>query len=95
MSCGRCGCAITAEIKKGRYIYYRCTGCKGKCGEATLREEKLQGLLGELVRAIEIDEDKVEWIKEAPRASHQDERAYSLYLQQTPHEQRRLLNVLL
>ena len=95
MSCGRCGCAITAEIKKGRYIYYRCTGCKGKCGEATLREEKLQGLLGELVRAIEIDGDKVEWIKEAPRASHQDERAYSLYLQQTPHEQRRLLNVLL
>ena len=76
VSCGRCGCAITAEIKKGRYIYYRCTGFKGKCGEAYLREEKLQGLLGELVRAIEIDRDKVEWIKEALRTSHQDERAF-------------------
>ena len=24
--CGHCGCALTGDIKKGRYIYYRCTG---------------------------------------------------------------------
>jgi len=29
LTCGRCGCAMTAERKKARYVYYRCTGFKG------------------------------------------------------------------
>ena len=29
LTCARCGCAMTAEIKKGKYVYYRCTGFKG------------------------------------------------------------------
>jgi DNA invertase Pin-like site-specific DNA recombinase len=33
VSCGHCGCAFTAEVKKGRYVYYHCTGYKGKCPE--------------------------------------------------------------
>jgi hypothetical protein len=32
VACGRCGCAMTAEIKKGRYVYYHCTGARGRCG---------------------------------------------------------------
>ena len=27
--------AITAEIKKGQYVYYHCTGFKGKCPKST------------------------------------------------------------
>ncbi|HBP90846.1 MAG TPA: recombinase family protein [Nitrospiraceae bacterium] len=76
VSCGRCGCAITAEMKKGRYIYYHCTNFKGKCGEGYIREEKLQDLLGELVKAIQIDRTKVDWIKDALRESHAEERAF-------------------
>jgi DNA invertase Pin-like site-specific DNA recombinase len=26
LKCGHCGCAIVGELKKGRYVYYRCTG---------------------------------------------------------------------
>ncbi|MCK5680182.1 recombinase family protein, partial [bacterium] len=33
LTCGHCGCALTAEIKKGKYVYYHCTGNKGKCPE--------------------------------------------------------------
>lgn len=29
--CERCGCLITMELKKDRYIYYHCTGNHGKC----------------------------------------------------------------
>jgi len=25
LTCARCGCAITAERKKGKYVYYHCT----------------------------------------------------------------------
>ena len=41
LSCGKCGSAITAEIQKGKYIYYHCTGFKGKCGNSYIREEVL------------------------------------------------------
>jgi site-specific DNA recombinase len=76
LTCGHCGCSITAEIHKNRYIYYRCTGFKGKCGQPYIREELLEEKLGELVRSIVIDDERLEWIKEALKASHVDEKAY-------------------
>jgi hypothetical protein len=33
VNCGHCGCALVAEKKKGKYVYYHCTGNKGKCQE--------------------------------------------------------------
>lgn len=33
IKCANCDCAITAEIKKGKYIYYHCTNGKGGCGQ--------------------------------------------------------------
>ena len=41
MFCGHCGCALVAEIKKKRYVYYHCTGNKGKCPEKWVREEEV------------------------------------------------------
>ena len=29
--CGHCGCMLVGEVKKGRYVYYHCTGHRGKC----------------------------------------------------------------
>ena len=43
IACGHCGCALVGEIKKGRYVYYHCTGYKGKCPEPYTREEVLAG----------------------------------------------------
>jgi len=42
ITCGHCGCAFVGEIKKGGYIYYHCTGHKGKCSEPHTREEVLE-----------------------------------------------------
>ena len=39
--CGHCGCQLVGEVKKRRYVYYHCTGYRGKCGEPYTREEKL------------------------------------------------------
>ena len=54
LTCARCGCAITAERKKGRYVYYQCTGFKRRCGNTYIRQEALSALLGTTVRAIAI-----------------------------------------
>ena len=33
ITCDKCGCAVTAELKKGKYIYYHCTNGKGICDQ--------------------------------------------------------------
>jgi site-specific DNA recombinase len=76
LTCEKCGCTITAEIKKQRYTYYHCTGFKGKCGNSWVREEELEDSFGEIVRNIRIDRSHVELIKEALRLSHTEEKEY-------------------
>ena len=76
LTCAKCGCAITAEIKKGKYIYYHCTRFKGRCENKPLREEVLADKLGELVKSIQIDEEVLDWIREALSRSHKDEKEY-------------------
>jgi hypothetical protein len=39
---------MTAEIQKGRYIYYHCTGHRGRCGNTYVREEDLRRLLADV-----------------------------------------------
>lgn len=36
IKCECCGCAVTAEIKKGKYIYYHCTNGRGICDQKSL-----------------------------------------------------------
>ena len=76
LSCGHCGCALTAEIKKGRYIYYHCTGNKGRCPEKYVREEEIAEQFGEALRAIQLDDEVLAWVTTALRQSHQDARRY-------------------
>jgi site-specific DNA recombinase len=45
---------ITAEIKKQKYTYYRCTGSRGKCELPYFREEALGNRLGQILKDIYI-----------------------------------------
>ncbi len=76
IKCAKCGCSMTPEIKKGKYIYYHCTGFKGKCGNTYIRESKLVELFADVVKQIEIDDNMVADIKKALAESHQDKIAY-------------------
>jgi site-specific DNA recombinase len=69
LTCARCGCAMTAEKKKGKYVYYRCTGYKGACGNVYVREELLADLLGEVITPIQITPAVAEEIATALRTS--------------------------
>ncbi|HMK75053.1 MAG TPA: zinc ribbon domain-containing protein, partial [Thermodesulfobacteriota bacterium] len=76
VSCGHCGCAMTGEIKKGRYAYYHCTGHKGKCPERYVREEELDREFTDALRAIKIDKKVLEWVITGLRESHSEEKQY-------------------
>ena len=74
--CGHCSCALTAEIKKGRYVYYHCTGYRGKCPEKYVREEELARQFGEALGLIRMDKEVLEWVVTALKESHGDEKRY-------------------
>jgi site-specific DNA recombinase len=72
--CGHCGCALVGEIKKRKYIYYHCTGYRGKCLEPYTREEVFENQFNDLLGQLKLDEEVLEWISEALRQSQRDER---------------------
>jgi site-specific DNA recombinase len=61
---------MTAEMKKGRYVYYRCTGFGGACGNTYIRQEELADRLGTVVERIQIPSEIADWIAESVRESH-------------------------
>jgi site-specific DNA recombinase len=69
LKCAECGCSITAEIKKGRYIYYHCTFDKGKCGGSYVREEELERQFCEILRQFQFSQVVFDWTREALRLS--------------------------
>ena len=71
--CGHCGCALTGDIKKGRYIYYRCTGYKGRCPEPDVQEEVLSRKFSELLRQLDIGEAALKLVAEGLKSSHVDQ----------------------
>lgn len=69
VSCGHCGCALTAEIKKGKYIYYHCTGFRGKCPEKFVREEVLEEHFARLLLKLRINQEVYDLIVRALKDS--------------------------
>ena len=57
LNCAYDNCAITAEFKKNRYTYYRCTGYRGKCDLPRFREAELGDRLAITLRNIHIPDD--------------------------------------
>jgi site-specific DNA recombinase len=57
LRCAYDNCTVTAEIKKSRYTYYRCTGFRGKCELPYFREEELGDWLGQLLKNIHIPDE--------------------------------------
>lgn len=74
IKCAHCGCALVAEIKKGKYVYYHCTGFRGKCGEPYVREETLEEQFAQHLASLRIDQEVHEWIVHALRESCSDEK---------------------
>ncbi|HIS35009.1 TPA: recombinase family protein [Candidatus Scatousia excrementigallinarum] len=51
--CEHCGCLLTAELKKGKYIYYHCTGNKGgNCKRDYINETKIDKAIAEVLKLI-------------------------------------------
>jgi len=73
--CGHCGCALVGEIKKGKYIYYHCTGQREECKEKRwAREEAIELQFTEIVWKITLPPMLVDWAASALAKTQVDER---------------------
>lgn len=41
LKCAHDGCTVTAELQKGKYVYYRCSHGCGKCSLPYMREQEV------------------------------------------------------
>ena len=66
LSCASCGCAITADTKKGHQYYY-CTNGKGICTEhkGYMRSDFIHGLISQLFLELQFDLELIEISGEA------------------------------
>ena len=56
---------MTAETKKGRYVYYHCTGYRGKCALPYFCEEELGNRLGQTLKDIHIPDSVLEQLRQS------------------------------
>jgi site-specific DNA recombinase len=81
LTCGHCGCAVTAEQKRKKsgitYIYYHCTNGKGTCDNVVfLREEILADAFAKALQRIQVKPDVVEWTRQALLESSKAEQEF-------------------
>jgi len=75
LSCGECGCSITAEKQKG-HIYYRCTKSRSKCSQPYIREEELEIQLAGIFDPIKINRETSEFIVRKLGELYEDDKKY-------------------
>jgi site-specific DNA recombinase len=59
---------------KGRYVYYHCTGYRGKCPEPYIREEAIEGEFADVLGRLAFDDEVLDWVRSALLESHADEK---------------------
>ncbi len=74
--CSDCGCTISPEIKKGRYIYYSCSNAKGICKKVWIREEDLLKPIMEDLKKIQLPQKKVDRVVASLRALNESKAVF-------------------
>jgi site-specific DNA recombinase len=67
--CGHCGCLMVGELKKGRYVYYHCTGNRGRCGDPYEREERLLDEIAGGLQQLVVAPETLAWLEQTMVAS--------------------------
>jgi site-specific DNA recombinase len=68
--CADCGCMITPEKAKDKYVYYHCTQYKGKHNAQWLREEEITEQFAQLFKRIQIPKEVLNDITESLKSIH-------------------------
>lgn len=63
LTCKHCGCSLVGELKKGKYIYYHCTGNRGgTCKKHYLKENIAENYFIDILKKIKVSDEGYEII---------------------------------
>ena len=71
--CEKCGCLITPEISKGKYIYYSCTNFKGLCKRIWVPEEELLKPVYKALKAVQMPQEAIDRLTQDLKTTGQNE----------------------
>ena len=73
LTCGICGCSVTPQLQKQRYVYYNCSNGKGKCDGKYIREEAIAAQFEEALKHLDAAGQHIERIIPVLKSHHQEE----------------------
>lgn len=76
-TCGTCGRAVTAEKKKGKYVYYHCTQYHTNCGQPWVKEETLEERFEKLTQLLKISETGIAYVSAGLKKSLSEKRDWA------------------
>lgn len=76
IKCADCGCMVTPEKKKGKYVYYHCTQHNRKHGAEWLTEESITEQFERAFQSMQVPSDKLAQIVEALKETHEGKQRY-------------------
>lgn len=77
MTCADCGCAITAEIQRGRYVYYHCSNGRKVCeSKQYIRQEVLTEQFVQAIRRVQLPAEYIPQIINNLKKGFADEQKY-------------------
>lgn len=77
LHCATCGCTITFERKKGKYIYAHCTNAKRKCPKMVyVREEIITDQIRNYLKSLYVPDYLMDELLTALKKSHDSKNAY-------------------
>ena len=75
ITCSICGRSLIGELKKGKYIYYRCGGRQLNCKTIPYaREEVFEEKISELLKHLRFEPEVLDWISKALKETRKDQR---------------------
>lgn len=82
ITCENCGCTVTGDIKKQKYIYYSCNNSKRICEKVWVREEKILEPLLEYLDKIQLPDALIEEIVDYLKRSYAHEQEFFKHSQE-------------
>ena len=76
--CKHCGCLLCGEFKKGKYIYYHCTGNRGgNCKQTYIREDQIDKSVCETLKLIKLPIELKDKIYNELKIVHEQKTGYT------------------
>lgn len=77
MTCAKCRSSITAEIKKGKYVYYHCADNQCKKDGRYIPESEIETHMLGVLDNIHIDDKRLAWLTKKLLEDHKTEKRHS------------------